>query len=127
MEKIKKLIKGSQLDEALEIINEEIANSINLQTDKYHQLFFAKGIVSITKYESIEPANNEFVRDAKDAFAHADNAYRAMHGQQFETYREAIIYADRVFVNLNTKAVDSAYRQVPSPSKVWRDSLWQIF
>jgi hypothetical protein len=105
MEKINNLIKNNQADIALKMINEDILNSLYFDTDKYHKLFFAKGIIYIMKYENTKPLNNEFYQEAKEAFEHADNAYRALHGRQCEKYKREINNANTIFVGLNTKKI----------------------
>ena len=113
MGKIKELLKNQQLKDALKIINEEISNNINYGTDKYHELFFAKGIVNITKFENTKPINNEFYRAAREDFTNADNAYKLMYNKHCERYLEAVTYAETIFSNLNTKGNVSSYQSVP--------------
>lgn len=113
MEKIKELLKNQQLEDALKIINEDISNIINYGTDKYHELFFAKGIVYITKFENTKPVNNEFYREAREDFTNAANAYNLIYNQHCERYLEAVTYAETTFSNLNTKGNVSSYQSVP--------------
>lgn len=116
MEKIKSLMQNKQFDEALKIINEEISDSKNIDTDKYHELFFAKGLIYIDQFENIKPVNNDYYYQAKESFVHSDSAYKALHGKQSEKYSEAIIYADRLFSNLNMKTDTSSEMKIP-PTK----------
>ena len=118
MENIINLIQNNQLENALEIINEEIVNPVYLGSEKYHELFFARGIIRITKFETDKPLNDMLYQSAKEDFAHAQNAYLALHGKQCAKYDEAIIYSDRLFANLNTKIIKGSY-QVNKSNMSW--------
>ncbi len=103
MEKINKLIASDKLEQALEIVNEEISNPKNIETDRYHELLFAKARIYIIKYINTKPVDNKLYIQAKEDFATADNVYMALHSKHHPNYDSATKAADKIYVDLNRK------------------------
>lgn len=101
IEAINELIKNGGLEKALEIVNEEIANIVNLDTDLYHNLLFAKARIYIIKYKETMPLDNNLFQQAKENFALGDNAHLALYGKHHPDYQIAIDTATKIFIELN--------------------------
>jgi hypothetical protein len=101
IQEINKLIESGALENALEIVNEEIMKSSNLDTDNYHELLFAKARIYIIKFKDTHPLNNSLFDQAKENFAQGDNAYKALHGKQHPDYQTAINTANKIYTELN--------------------------
>lgn len=106
MDEINELIKKGSREKALEIVNEKISNSSNLETELYHELLFAKARIFIIKYKETKPLDNNLFQQAKENFALGDNAYRVLHGKQHPDYEIAISSANKIFTELNQSKKD---------------------
>lgn len=103
MDKINTLILSGKLEEALQIINEEIFHPKNQGKDKYYEILFAKARIFIIKYMNTKPKNNKLYILAKENFAMANCAYIAMYKKQHPDYEHAVKAADRSYVDFNRK------------------------
>lgn len=99
---INDLINKNKLVVALEIINEEIADTNHLGTDKYHELFFAKGRVYMIKFANSKSVDNKLFNETLVCFAHADNAHKALHGNGYPNYDTIITSAKKLYHKLET-------------------------